>query len=99
MKDVLNIFGFLLLLVPMVGVVLFSMSGVIYSARTGYEKFACPSVAELQETEYKIVAGDCYLKTPKGNWIIDTEYKKMKFIDSLNMSDEAKLVLIKDIDK
>jgi hypothetical protein len=73
--------------------------GTAQVARTVYEKYSCPRVATLYDTEYKITMGDCYLKTPNGNWLTDIQYKKLKFVDSVNLNDEAKMLLIKDIDK
>jgi len=59
---------------------------------------ACPKDAEMYKTEYKFIVGACYFKY-NDKWLSASKYKQVLFINSLNVNDNSKTLLIKNIDK
>ena len=59
---------------------------------------ACPKGAEMYNTEYRFILGTCYFKYDD-KWISASKYNQAQFINSLNVNDDSKTLLIKNIDE
>ncbi len=94
MKDFLECFGFMFAIICSIVTVFALIIGVGWVL----EYNACPKGAEMYNTEYKFILGTCYFKYDD-KWISASKYNQAQFINSLNVNDDSKTLLIKNIDK
>lgn len=94
MRDFLDVFGFMFAIICSILSVIALIIGIVWML----EYNACPKGAEMYNTEYKFILGTCYFKYDD-KWISASKYKQALFINSLNVSDDSKTLLIKNIDK
>lgn len=94
MNDFLDIFGFIFAIMCSIIAVVVSIIGIVWIL----EYNACPKGAEMYNTEYKFILGTCYFKYDD-KWISASKYNQALFINSLNVNDDSKTLLIKNIDK
>lgn len=80
-------------------VTIFVLVGLIIFLIIWSNTYTCPKIADVYNTEYKTVLGSCYLKSDDGQWLREDHFKTTKMINSLNISDASKVMLIKDIEK
>ena len=90
MRDFLNFFTFVLTFTCFI-LALLALPWVL-------EYNACPKGAEMYNTEYKFIVGTCYFKYDD-KWLSASKYKQALFINSLNVNDKSKTLLIKNIDR
>lgn len=94
MNDFLDIFGVVFAFLCSIVAVVASICGIVCIL----EYNACPKGAEMYNTEYKFILGTCYFKYDD-KWISASKYNQALFINSLNVNDDSKTLLIKNIDK
>lgn len=94
MKDFFECFGFIFAIMCSVAALIASIVGIAWIL----EYNACPKGAEMYNTEYKFILGTCYFKYDD-KWISASKYNQAQFINSLNVNDDSKTLLIKNIDK
>ena len=94
MRDFLDVFSFMFAIICSILSVIALIIGIAWIL----EYNACPKGAEMYNAEYKFILGTCYFKYDD-KWISASKYNQALFINSLNVNDDSKTLLIKNIDK
>ena len=94
MNDILECIGFIFAIICSFVTVVALIIGIVWVL----EYNACPKGAEMYNTEYRFILGTCYFKYDD-KWISALKYDQAQFINSLNVNDDSKTLLIKNIDK
>lgn len=94
MNDILECIGFIFAIMCSFVTVVALIIGIVWVL----EYNACPKGAEMYNTEYRFILGTCYFKYDD-KWISALKYDQAQFINSLNVNDDSKTLLIKNIDK
>lgn len=94
MKDFLECVSFIFVIICSVLAIFTLVFGIVWTL----EYNACPKGAEMYNTGYKFILGTCYFKYDD-KWLSASKYNQVVFINSLNVNDDSKTLLIKNIDK
>ena len=94
MRDFFEFFSVLIMGLSAIFVVIGIIIGIVCLC----EYATCPKIANMYDTEHKFVMGTCYLKYDN-KWLTASKYNQVVMVNALNVKDESKLLLMKNIDK